>query len=59
MGGKGGEDQDRTTRHRLEPFESEEERLEALENFKRYLRTLRGWYEVKRWEAKPEVRDFN
>ena len=59
MGGKGGEDQDRTTRRRLEPFESEEERLEALENFKRYVRTLRDWHEARRWKAKPEVRDFN
>jgi hypothetical protein len=59
MGGKDREDQHRTTRHLLEPFQSEEERLEALDNFKRYLRTLKGWYAVKRWEARPDVPDLN
>ncbi len=59
MRGGDREDEDKTTRHRFEPFQSEEERLEALDNFKRYLRTLKGWYEVKRWEAKPEPRDLD
>ena len=42
MRGGDREDEDKTTRHRFEPFQSEEERLEALDNFKRYLRTLKG-----------------
>jgi len=41
-------EEEKKTRHALEPFHSEEERLEALDNFKRYLRTLKGWYEVRR-----------
>jgi len=59
MGGRNREDEDRTTRRQCEPFQSEDERLEALDNFKRYLRTLKGWYELKQWEAKPEVRDLD
>ena len=59
MGGRNREEEDRTTRHGFEPFQNEEERLEALDNFKRYLGTLKGWYEVKQWEAKPEPKDLD
>lgn len=56
---KGEERKGKTGRHPLQPFKSQEELMEAIDRFRRYLALLESWDTASKWKANPEDRDLN
>jgi len=56
---KGEEKKGKIGRHPLLPFKSQDELVEAIDWFRRYLAVLKSWDAASKWKVKPEDRDLN
>ena len=54
---KSQEERRRELADRLEPFETEEERQEAVRNLRRWIAKLQDWDEEHNWNLKIRVSD--